>query len=425
MNFGTARRTATSSSESAEPGAPAPARRVRVIFGIDNLGIGGTELNAIRTAERLDPSRFELGVACLQEDGPLRERYAAAGIPVVPFPITSLYAPGTPLQGMRLARFLRDQRVDVFHAHDRYSNIFGAPWARLAGVRRVIASRRWWDDRNRTAHRIANRFAYRFAHAVLANSPRVGQLLVRTEGVPAHRVAVVPNFVEEDAFASASADRIREFRAELGIPPGAPTVGIIANLRAVKNHPSLLRAFALLRDRWPDAYLILVGDGDSRQSLETLAADLGIGNRVRLAGRRPNRPNLHHMFDVSVLCSLHEGLSNSILEAMAAGNPVIATAVGATPDAVLDGETGLLVPPSDPVRLSEAIDALLADPPRAHEMGAAGRRRVREQYSPHAALTALDSLYRERGEEPAAPRLRTAPGEWDGAPALPGRPTVL
>jgi glycosyltransferase involved in cell wall biosynthesis len=375
-----------------EPG-DVGARRVRVAFCIDNMNVGGTELNAVRTAERLSRSRYDLRVICLQTAGPLMERYRAAGIPVLPFPIPSLYAPATARQGLRLARYLRAERIDIFHAHDTYSNVFGGPWARLAGAR-VIASRRWWTELPGPAWSLATRAAYRVAHAVLANSAGVATLVRDGEGVPAERVAVVPNFVDEDAFHVPTPEERQGMRARLGVEPADTVVGIIANLLPVKDHASLLRAIASLAPGRPGLRLVLVGDGPERPALESLARELAIEERVRFAGRIVNKPNLHHAFDVSVLCSRSEGLSNSVLEAMAAGRPVVATDVGAIGDAVLDGVTGRLVPAGRPEALAGALGEVLRDPDRAVEMGERGRARARETYSPEAALSALEALYR-------------------------------
>ncbi len=371
------------------------------MFCIDSMHVGGTEMNAVRTAERLDPKKYDLGVICLRNDGPLAARYAAAGIPIYEFPISSLYAPATVRQGWQLAKFLRERKIDVFHAHDRYSNIFGVPWARLAGTPGVIASRRWWYDKQHPGLNAANRQSYRFAHVVLANSRGVGWLLTSGEAVPPMRVVVVPNFVGDAAFAAPKPAERRQLMLELKIPDGVPIVGIVANLTPVKDHSTLIEAFANLSAGLPSAHLVLVGEGPCRRDLEALATRSGVRDRVIFTGRQPNVPNLHHVFDVSVLSSVSEGLSNSILEAMAAGNPVVATDVGATSDAVRDALTGLLVPAGDAAAMAEAIDRLLKNESFRMSMGNAGCQRAREIYSPAAALGALEALY-SRWQSPAA-----------------------
>jgi glycosyltransferase involved in cell wall biosynthesis len=366
--------------------------RIRVAFCIDNMNVGGTELNAVRTAERLDRCRFDLSVVSLQTEGPLLQRYDSAGIPVAFFPISNPYGPSTARQGLALARFLRRQRVDLFHAHDAYSNVFGVPWARLSGAR-VIASRRWWAGFPGRAWRLASGVGYRLAHVALANSERVARLLIE-EGLPSAKIAVVRNFVDDSAFATPTEAQRRALLESLGLAGASPVIGIVANLSPVKDHASLLRAVAVLAPRWPSLRILLVGaDGGCRGALERLAGELGIGRRVVFAGPRPNEPNLHHLFDVSVLCSTSEGLPNSILEAMAAGRPVVATDVGACGDAVLDGETGVLVPPSAPAALADALGRLLSEPGRGRAMGEAGQRRAASNYSAASALGSLESLY--------------------------------
>src|SRR6266567_2492657 len=138
---------------------------IRLAFCIDYFQIGGTELNAVRWAEHLNPERFQLTVVHFQEDGPLRARFQRAAAQLVRLPLRNMYGPGAIRQGIRLARFLARAHFDVFHAHDLYSNIFGVPWARLARVPLVVASRRWWNPSPSTgpAHAIANRWACRAA----------------------------------------------------------------------------------------------------------------------------------------------------------------------------------------------------------------------------------------------------------------------
>jgi glycosyltransferase involved in cell wall biosynthesis len=369
----------------------AAARRVRIAFCIDNMGIGGTELNALRTAERLNPSRFDVSVVCLQAAGPLLARYESQGIPVLRLPVRRLHGVTALRQGARLARYLVRHSVDIVHSHDVYNNIFATAWARLARTPVVIASRRWWDDVPRAALRVVNRYAYRWADCVVANSQTVADLVVRDDRVHDDRVAVVSNFVDEAAFAPL-ADR-RALLSALGVPPGSIVVGCIAGLRPVKDHQTLITAIASLRPRWPSLRLVLIGDGPSRPSLEVLVQRLGIRGIVHFAGVRPNEPNLHALFDIAVLCSTSEAFPNSIVEAMAAGRPVVATRVGGIADAVVDDETGLLVPPGDPAALAAAIEQLLINPERRCQLGAAGTRRARAQFHASQVLPSLEGLY--------------------------------
>jgi glycosyltransferase involved in cell wall biosynthesis len=363
---------------------------VRIAYAIDNMQAGGTELNAVRVAERLDRRRFDLRVICMNPDGPLARRYEKAGIPVVPFRARSLTGPSALGWGIRLARLCRQLRINIFHAHDIYSDVFAAPWARLAGAR-VITSRRWWEGLPGPMWRTATRISHRAAHIVLANSPAIGMLLER-EGVHPSRIAIVPNFVDAAAFEPIDATIKDQLHRELRLAAG-PIVGIVANLLPIKDHASLLRAAATLKGQWPRLRVVLVGDGPCRADLEQLATTLDLGEHVVFAGRRPHLPNLQRLFDVSVLCSTSEGLPNVVLEAMAAGRPVVATNVGAVADAVVNGETGILVPPRNPPALAAGLSELLANGPRARRLGEAGAARARTHYSAEVALTSLERLY--------------------------------
>lgn len=367
--------------------------RIRVVFSIDNLGIGGTELNAVRTAERLDPERYQLTLITLKGSGPLRRRYERAGIEVVPFPLTTLFGPGTFRQGLRLARFLARERVDVFHSHDVYSNIFAVPWARIAGVPAVIASRRWWHSLPRRAHRLANSVAYRFAHCVLANSPAVARSVEESEGVRRQKIGVVYNFLDDDAFERPEQARCDVLRGHWGCDDRVLTIGIVARLSVEKDHGTLFRAIAKLRRRGRAVRLVIVGDGPERAELEVVARELGIGDMTTFAGLCPPKPNPHHLFDVSVLSSTSEAFPNSLLEAMAAEKPVVATRVGGTVDAVDDGITGFLVPPRAPEAMADALELLLRDAALRRRLGKAGRDRAARDFTAHHVLGVLQALY--------------------------------
>ena len=369
-------------------------RRIRVAFVVNTMHVGGTELNALRTAERLDASRLDITVITLAREGPLLERYRHAGIRVVQVPITSLHNRSTLAAARRLYRLLRDERIDVLHCHDIYSNVFAVPVGRLARVPLVIASRRWthpWGDRR---VEVANRLVYRLAHRVLGNSAAVATMLREVDGVPARRVVELPNFVDDDAFASPGVDATAAFRAECGIPDDALVLGCVARVEPVKDHESLVRAFAALAPAWPALHLCVVGDGSRRPALEQLAIELGVGERVHFAGQRPASPNLHHAFDISALTSLSEGFPNSLVEAMAAGRPVVATNVGGNPDAVRTG-TGLLVPPGEPAQLAAAFERLLGDKKMRHSMGVRAQKVARDEFHADSVLGRLESLYAE------------------------------
>jgi glycosyltransferase involved in cell wall biosynthesis len=368
-----------------------PRSRQHVVFSIDTMSVGGTEMNALRTAEQLTQRGFRVTVVTLRGEGPLAARYASLGIAVERFPIRSLYAPATIRQAIRLAKFLRRERVSIVHCHDQYSNFFSVLSARMAGVSAVIASKRWLHSPLR--YRIANAIGFRAASCVLANSEGVAQSLERDDYIKRSRTVVIPNFVDDAAFAPPPPEAMRRWRESLALDDATPIIGIVASLLAIKDHATLLHSVVRLVSKWPALRVVIVGDGPEREPLERLASQLGITAHVRFAGHQPNVPSLHHLFDVSVLTSVSEGFPNSLVEAMAAGRPVVATNVGGVPDAVQHDETGVLVPPGDARALADALHKLLSDPACRERMGAAGARRARSEYHATAVMDSLTRLY--------------------------------
>jgi glycosyltransferase involved in cell wall biosynthesis len=378
-----------------KPAPPGESRRIRIVHVLDNLNTGGTELNAVRTAERLDRDRFDVRFLCLQAHGPLRARLDAAAIPVREIPVSGLASASALRRVLEIRALVRQERIDVVHAHDPYENFLAAPAVRLAGRGAVIASHRWWRDVHRPKVRLANRLAYRFAHRVLANSPAVGELVVREEGVDRERLVVIPNFVDEEAFTPLTESRRVALRQQVGLAPGDVAVGVVANLYPVKNHAMLLRAAARLAGRWPAVRFVLLGEGSERDSLAKIARDLGIADRVLMPGRVAHEPGLPGIFDVSTLTSREEGFPNWVVESMAAGRAVVATNVGGVPDAVIEGETGILVESGNDERLAEALERVLSDTDLRTRLGAAGTLRARSLYHVSTVMRSLESLYED------------------------------
>lgn len=366
---------------------------IRLAFFVDSMEVGGSELNAVRTLERLDRSRFDLRVFHTGWKGPLLARYQALGVPMFHVAVRGFLRPGTLVSGLRLARELRRQRIQILHSHDIYSNILSIPWARVAGVPVIIASRRWQAAVPSRAHAMANRIASRMAARVLANSASVARAVTAEDGIPPDAVKVVPNFVEAAAFDPYPAELRTRLLAQFGVPADAVVVGIVARLSPVKDHATLLRAAEPLLAERPQLHVLVIGDGPLRAQLQAQAAGIPHGERIHFTGHLSNEPNPHGLLDISVLSSVTEGFPNAVVEAMAAGKPVVATAVGGTLDAVGDGETGLLVPSGNPTALAGALQTLLANPELRLAYGAAGRARARDKYHADRVLAQLADWY--------------------------------
>ena len=393
---------------------------VRLLQFVSVFAIGGTERHVVDLARGLDRTRFDLQLACFKRWGDFLADVEATRTPLAEYRIGSLYRGRTLRQQLRFVQDLRAKAVDVVHAYGFHANVFAVPAARLAGARAVVASIRDTGDHLSRAQRRVQRLACRLADAVLVNAEAVKRWLV-AEGYAADRIAVIGNGVTLSRFARRRPDG--RVRRELGLPAAAPLVAVFCRLNPLKGIEYFLEAAALLKGRFPHARFAVVGegrviengvvrDGPYKAELEAYAARLGLADRVVFTGFRLDVPEMLSEVTVSVLPSLTEGLSNTVLESMAAGVPVVATTVGGIPEAVVDGESGLLVPPRDAAALARAIGTVLADPERAARLGGAARRRVAERFSDERMIRATESFYlsllARKGRPAVPPAERTA-----------------
>jgi glycosyltransferase involved in cell wall biosynthesis len=341
---------------------------------------GGTERQMSELIRRLDAQRFKVHVACLHKRGAWLPRVLERAASVVEFPIQGFARTATVAQMLAFARWCRRERIAVVQTCDLYSNIFGLPGAALARVPVRIGSRRELNPDKSPGQIRLQRLAYRAATKVVANSPAARRML-EAEGLAAGSIAVIPNGVDPIFFACP--ERTGPVR----------TVVTVANLRPEKSHETLLAAAALLVGSHPRLRFQIVGDGVRRRELEHLAATLGLSDHVEFLGHREDVPALLAAADAFVLPSRSEAFPNGAIEAMAAGIPVVACAVGGLLDLIQDGRTGLLVPPGDSNALAGALRGLIEDPARAHAIGTAGRRLVQQRYSFDRMVGSFDDLY--------------------------------
>jgi glycosyltransferase involved in cell wall biosynthesis len=275
----------------------------------------------------------------------------------------------------------------LFHGY-----VLGALAGRLARAPVVVASRRSLGNfkRGKPHYRLAEHLVNRLTDLVIANSEAVRADTLRREGLPAERVIVIHNGLEPGRFARPPD---ADLRRRLGVDKAPVVVGVVANFIPYKGHRFFLDAWARVVARHPDAVALLVGDGSGRRELEARAGAMGLDGSLRFLGSRLDVPEILGVVDILVHPSLEEGFCNAILEAMAAGKPVAATAVGGNPEAVVEGETGLLVPPGDGRALAEAIGWLLDRPEQAAAFGHAARRRVAERFELSRMVTQYEAVY--------------------------------
>lgn len=367
---------------------------IRVMYVVDHLKIGGAQTHLLQVLGSLDRRRFAPMVCALKPHGELRAGLGRMGIAVFDGGLgPTLKGAGAVRVLWRLVRLMRTERVDVAHSYLFHPNVLTPIAGRLAGVSAVVASKRSLDRYPALLPRLACRLGNGLAHRVAVNAEAVARVVAAEEGCSRRKMVLIPNGVTEETLAH-SADR-RTARLRLDLPPDGPVVGAISRLAWKKGVRHLVDAMPRLLESVPDATLVIIGDGPLRGELETQAVALGVRDRIRFLGSRADALDLLAAFDVFVLPSLIEGMSNALLEAMAARLPVVATDVGGNAEVMVDGETGFLVPAGDASQLAGAVLKLLHAPELGREMGAAGRRRVERDYRAEAMVRRLEELYEQ------------------------------
>src|SRR5262245_4332191 len=357
-------------------GRPPAGKRLKVVYVISSLDVGGTEGQLVDLAGALDPARFEPIVLCLADTSAFAGRQRGS-TRVESIRLRGVHPWRQPLTlASRVARFvqvLHRERPDVVHGFLFHGYVLGGLAARALRVPVVLASRRSLGDfkRGKPHYALLERVVNPLTDLLIANSEGVRDDVVRREGVLPGKVVVIHNGLDLQRF-----DGLPDPELQRQLQPARPVVAVVANLIRYKGHRFFLEAWSTVLRQWPNAIALLLGDGPLRKELEASVQSLGLGQSVRFLGTRHDVPAVLALVDVVVHPSLQEGFSNAILEGMAAGRPVVATAVGGNPEAVLHEETGLIVPPADSTSLAAAMERLLADPVKAKALGAAGRARV-------------------------------------------------
>ncbi len=298
--------------------------------------------------------------------------------------------------GWKLSRVLRDLAPDVVHAHDPHA-VAVASVALSIGTRSprpvLVASRR--VDFHIRGNSFS-RWKYRQVDAFIAASDAIRTMLIE-DGIPRERTCTVHEGIDVERVAAVAPANVR---AEFWMPTHAPVIGNIGALVPHKGQRHLIDAIPHVMREFPDARLVIVGEGELRPALEHQIHELHLEKQVILTGFRADVLSLLKGFDVFVMSSVTEGLGTSLLDAMAAARPIVATTAGGIPEVVVDGETGLLVPPRDPHRLAVAITALLRDPAERERMGRAGLARVWERFSDARMVAGTLAVYERLVAQP-------------------------
>jgi glycosyltransferase involved in cell wall biosynthesis len=368
---------------------------IKVVKFLTMFAVGGTERQFVYLAKGLDKSRFDIRVGCLSKKGQFLKDIEAMNLPVAEYPIRSLYSPRMPHRQLLFARDLRRQHIRLVHAYGFYPNVFSVPAARLAGCITIASVRDTGVFTSQIKLKtLLQRTACHLADRVVANSSAVRNWLVSL-GVDQNHIDVIPNGIVVNKQLTGSRDfRVRR---ELGIDPKTPVIAVISRLNPGKGIEYFLKAALIVRGQFPEVRFLIVGgsyyDPAYKPSLESLARKLNLADSVLFTGERNDIPQLLQEVNISVLPSLSEGLSNSLLESMAAGLPVIATDVGGNPEIVQEGKTGFLVPARDEKALSDAMLRMLKSAEMREKFGLAGYERVGTHFSLDATVRKTEELY--------------------------------
>ena len=370
---------------------------------------GGMELGVLKLVNGLDPRRIQSSICSTRPGGGLAPLLA----PHVPLFELRRRDGNDPRLVWEMYRLFRRERPHIVHTHAWGTLIEGLIAARMAAVPIVVHGEHG-TLQLRWRQRLFQRYAWSHVDRLLSVSTRLAERMAHQVAFPPDRIQTIHNGVELSRFQR----RITpdEARRELGLPASTPVVGAVGRLVPVKDHVSLVEAVAMLGRNGLQAILVIAGEGPERETIRGRASALGIEHQVRLLGHRTDIQTVFAALDVFVLSSQSEGLNNTILEAMAAGLPVVATRVGGADEMVIDGVTGLLVPPGSPEKIAEALSRLLSDASARLAMGQAGRARAETEFDLGRTLLKYEHMYiklaREAGciTTPLHTSLRPAPG---------------
>ena len=333
----------------------------------------------IELVRRLDRNRWSVHVATFRARGGWLHRVSGAVESITEFPLTTFHSARAGRALWTFARWCRTRRIAVLHTAELYSNVFGLPGAALGGVPVRIGSRREINPDKSRAQIAMQRGAYAFASRVVANSRAAAERL-KAERVPANKIRVIANGLDLDRHAR------RVHRRTLR------HVVVVANLRPEKGHAVLIDAAAAVLRQFPDATFHVVGSGPEHRALMARADDRGVAQAFFFLGHQEDVAARLAAADIFVLPSRSEAFPNAVLEAMAAGMPIVASGVGGILELIDDGRSGLLVPAGDPDALARGICRLMTDSPLAARLGDAALGKA-EGYSFDRMVAAFDSLY--------------------------------
>lgn len=359
---------------------------MNVLQVVNSLECGGLEKLVIHLTQKLNEEGTNTLIACLGSGGELAEEARKKGLRV----ICLNKRPGLDLfVVLRLSALIHRERIDVVHTHNFPPLMYGTLAARLANVKVM-------NTRHGRAERSAKPLIWKLNHRIAAVSEDAKTEMLRHNVIDPAKVSVIYNAVNPADFNLNNDEHVRQlYRKKLGISPETLLLGIVARLAQEKDHLTLIKAFEQVARKLHNVELLIIGDGPLLSEVKRFARNYEVEHKVRFLGFRDDIPLLLNILNVFVLSSKMEGISMTLLEAMAAAKPIVATDVGGNPEVVDNGRTGLLVSVGNPEAMAAALLKILQNPELAAQMGTAGRKRLEGKFDLGRMIDSYTKLYEE------------------------------
>ena len=380
----------------AECASPQPARVINILYIIDVWrSPGGTERHLYYLLSHLDPERFRCNVIVFDyAPNALIDRARERGVPVLHLPVAQYYTPNAFAKARILREYIRQHRIDLVQTFHYKADVYGSVVARLAGVRHIVSSKRDAADYKNGFHFFLHKLVRPIVERYIAVSDVVADVIEKKEGVRRDKIQVIHNGVDLANYAVPDSASKARARVRLNLGPDDFVIGMSAWFRAEKDHRMLIDAFLQVREKVPSAKLLLVGHGPLFDEFQAWVRERDLEASIKLVGAVDDVREYLAALDVACLVpKINEGFSNSVLEKMATGLPLIVTDVGGNREAVVDGQTGFVIQPGDRMRLVELILRLYFDPALRQRLGAAARVRVQNLFSLEAMIARHAALY--------------------------------
>jgi len=372
-------------------------RKINLLHIVNGFAIGGGELKLLELVKNLVEKRadkYTVTVCSVGQGGTLQPEFERLGIKVFviekkhKFDISQIF---------KVCRIIKQEQIDLVQTTLFYADVIGALAAKLTGVDAVIS----WDTvshppdshETRLRHKLSYQLCMRFVKRIVAVSEGVKKYLIEDRKIASKKIVIIHYGIDLSLFKSRNGFLDKRKRSELGLPDHKIVIGTVARLEIQKGHRYLIAAAPEIINKFSNVVFVFAGDGTLRQELETQVNELGLQENFRFLGFRKDVKELLFAFDVFVLPSLFEGLPNVILEAMASGRPIVATAVDGTPELIEHNETGLLVPPKSPHALQEQILNLLENEEKGIKLGRQAKEMAKQKFSFDQQFRKFEEVY--------------------------------